>query len=220
MRFNLTFKLFATFYLFLILIPLQLKSQDLVYKGTDLHFSHSSRDFILQLSPNYVYREDVFPRIVGNINMQYFITRNVSVNGNFSLGQDYAHFGPGLLGIPLLAIGGFGKLYTDEYILLFIVIIGSFENISFHFPVGSNLDISPYFSLLRFQYLYEQGASEINDFNLSLAIGSRLNVYLTDHWMISPYFEYTCTYGSGLDGFQGGVYVSYYFRSRVSRLTE
>jgi len=214
------FKRFSTFCLFLILILFQLKSQDLVYKGTDLRFSHSPKDFILQLSPNYVYREDAFPRIVGNINMQYFITRNVSVNGNLSLGQDYAHFGPGLLGIPLLSIGGFGKLYTDEYILLFIVIIGSFENISFYFPVGSNLDISPYFSLLRFQYLYEQGASEINDFNLSLAIGSRLNVYLTDHWMISPYFEYTCTYGSGLDGFQGGVYVGYYFRSRVSRVTE
>jgi len=216
MNIDSIFKKLVAFFLFSILVLFQLKSQDLIYTGKVTRFSHSPRDFILQLAPTYVYREDAFPRITGSINMQYFLARNVSVNGNLSLGQDYLHLGPGLLGIPLLSLGGFNRLNTDEYILLFIVIVGSFENISFHFPVSRNLDISPYFSLLRFQYLYEKPSSKYDDFSLSFAMGSRLNVYFTDYWMISPYIEYTRTYGSGLDGLQGGVYLSYYFRSRIS----
>jgi len=221
MRFNPIFKRLTTFLLFFILILLQLKSQDLVYEGKDIPFTYSPRDFILELSPNYVYREDVFPSITGSINMQYFVARNVSINGNLSVGQDYIHFGPGLLGIPLMSLGGFRNwLEIDEFLMLLIIMVGSFENTSFHFPVGSNLDISPYFSLLRFQYLYEPPTSRYNDFSLSFALGSRLNIFFSDHWMISPYLEYTRTYLSGLDGLQGGIYIGYYFRSRIFVETE
>ena len=76
--------------------------------------------------------------------------------------------------------------------------------------------ISPYFSLLRFQYLYEPPESKYHDFSISLALGSRLNIFFSDHWIFAPYFEYTRTYVSRLDGLQGGIYMGYYFKTRVS----
>jgi hypothetical protein len=221
MRFNRVFKRFILFFLFSILILLQLKSQDLVFEGKELLFKFSPRDFILQLSPNYVYREDAFPRITGSINMQYFVAGNVSINGNLSIGQDYIHFGPGLLGIPLISLGGLRTwLAADEFLLFLVIVAGSFENTAFHFPVSHNLDISPYFSLLRFQYLYEPPTSQYNDFSLSLALGSRLNIFFAEQWIIAPYFEYTRTYFSRFNGFQGGILIGYYFKSGISVETE
>ena len=221
MKLNFLFRRIFTFSFLLFLIIVPLDAQDLVYQERAMSFQYSQRDFIMGLSPNYVYREDVFPRITGNINMQYFVTRNVSINGNISLGQDYAHFGPGILGIPWMVLGAFRTwLVADNLMMFGIILAGSFENTSFHFPIGRNLDISPYFSLLRFQYLYESPASEFNDFNICLALGLRLNIFFSEHWMIAPYFEYSRTYVSRLDGFQGGIYIGYYFKSRISVETE
>lgn len=221
MRPKILIKRYSSFYLLLLLTVFQSDAQDLIYQGKPKSFNYSQRDFILELSPTYVYREDAFPRIAGSVNMQYFVTRNVSINGNISLGQDYAHFGPAILGIPLMVLGIFQPWFAaDDLIMVGIIMFSSFESTSFHFPVGKNLDISPYFSLLRFQYLYEPPESKFNDFSISLALGSRLNIFLSDHWIIAPYLEYTRTYGSRLDGLQGGIYMGYYFRSRISVETE
>ncbi|KPK85883.1 MAG: hypothetical protein AMS27_06405 [Bacteroides sp. SM23_62_1] len=217
MRFNLIPKRVLIFSFFLVLSNIYLDAQDMVYEGKKLSLPYSPRDFILGLAPNYVYREDAFPRITGSLNMQYFIARNVSINGNISLGQDYAHFGPGILGVPWMALGTFQTWFSsDDFLMLFLIMAGSFENTSFHFPVGNNLDLSPYFSLLRFQYLYEPPVSRFNDFSGGLALGSKLNIILSDHWIIAPYIEYTRTYISGHDGIQGGFYAGYYFKSKIS----
>jgi hypothetical protein len=217
MRSKIVFKRFSALSLLLFLIIVHSDAQDLVYQGNTMSYQYSHRDFILELSPNYVYREDVFPRITGNINMQYFVARNVSLNGNLSLGQDYAHFGFGLLGIPLMTLVGFQNWFrSDDFLMPLLIIICSFENTAFHIPAGNNLDISPYFSLMRFQYLYKPPPSQSNDFSACFILGSRLTIFLSDHWIIGPYFEYTRTYTSGMDGVQGGIYTGYYFKSRVT----
>jgi len=201
----------------LILHSFEVIPQDLVYTGKG-KFDHSHRDIILEVSPNYIYREDAFPRIAAGFNMQYFLTRYISINGYLTAGEDYAHFNIGLLGVPLLSLGGL-KNYdlfaeSDAGFIILLLILGSFDNLSFHIPVTSTTEISPYISFFKIQYLYQSNYPHINDFNITFCLGTRLNMYLNDKFVIAPYFEFNRLYGKGVNGFHGGIHLGYYFHTR------
>ncbi|MFC2115697.1 hypothetical protein ACFLTU_04440 [Bacteroidota bacterium] len=182
---------------------------------------HEAWDWTLSISPNYVDHPNAYPRVVGGINSMVFLGRYISLNANVAAGQGYLQFGSGLLGIPAILAGGTlmltDGLGPDGFIVVAALLVLAFENINFHFPVNSNLEISPYFSLLRIKYIEEGYGISGSSWNANMVGGIRLNIFVSERFFIAPYTEATRDLGYGrkcIWGVNGGFHAGFYFRHR------
>ncbi len=182
---------------------------------------HQGWDWTLSLSPNYVYHPDAHPRIAGGINSMLFMGRYVSLNANVAGGPGYFQMGTGIIGIPIILLGGTDGFMEDMDLETFVVWLALmalvFENINFHIPLTGQLEISPYFSLLRLKYIKEGYGGAGSTWNMNLVGGIRLNIFLSDRFFLAPYSEVTGDWGHGNQGrlgLNGGIYTGFYFRRK------
>jgi hypothetical protein len=177
-------------------------------------------DFSISASPNLLCNTPNGVQLAGGLKMNAYVCKWISFDADFVAGRDYFHFGPGIIGIPLfmLFLSG-GGMEIDSFGLLLLevfVIALSAEHVAGHIPVKDVIDISPYFSLLRFKYSYKYG--EYNSFNyagdqVSYAIGIQVNKYF-NRFYISPYAEVCVGYEDHIPGYNIGIYCGYSFFGR------
>jgi len=180
---------------------------------------HQTGDIILSGSPlNILCNTPNGVQIAGGIKFQLFLSKRFSLDADLVFGRDYIHTGPGIIAIPvgLFTLGTGTEIESDSFtdFLFYAAMIAlSFEHISYHIPVKSDLDVSPYMSLLRYKYAYEHGSysdSNVKGEQMSLALGLQINKYY-GRFILSPYAEWNMGYGDHISGYNIGVYCGIYF---------
>jgi hypothetical protein len=215
--------------LFVIAILLQIfqsgYSQFEYYNPEDTRTSHTGGDFSISASPDLLLKTPNGVQFAGGIKMQLFLGERFSLDGDIVFGKDYVHFGPGLIGLPILLLAG-NALLSDEgisfgdggeslsnFLFSLAAIALSFEHISYNIPIKNHTDISPYVSFLRYKYAYAHGKYSDPDYTgeqLSFATGVQLNKYF-GRFVLSPYTEYNIGYKDHISGYNVGVYCGFIF---------
>jgi hypothetical protein len=181
---------------------------------------HNFSDFVISVSPDLLFNTPNGVQFAGGLKLKMFLGKRFSFDSDLVLSRNYAHFGPGLVGIPIwLLVFNPGK-YSDEesrtlqeilWIGLFMAL--SIEHTSYNIPVRENLDISPYVSFLRIRESSKNG--DYNDPGVTneqacFATGLEVNRYF-NRFLVAPYSEYSLGYKDMKSGFNTGIYFGYYF---------
>ena len=175
---------------------------------------------VFSISPNILCNTPNVVQLAGGLKFQMFLSKRISLDADLVFGRDYIHTGPGMIGLPLAliafgSVNNFGEsdLTLTDFLICAALIGLSFEHISYHVPVKSDLDISPYLSLLRYKYAYEYGNysnQNVKGEQFSFALGLQLNKYF-GRFLVSPYAECNIGYIDHLQGYNIGVYCGIYF---------
>jgi hypothetical protein len=183
--------------------------------------NHRAGQSILSASPTILFNTPNGIQMAGGIKFQLFLGKRLSIDADLVFSRDYVHFGPGVIGVPM----GLFALASDEvsefedfssFLLTIAVMVLSFEHISYHIPVTTDLDIAPFVSLLRYKcsYLHDNpGNPDIVGDQLSFATGIQVNKYY-GRFVLSPYGEFNLGYRDLAPRFNAGVYLGYYFRGK------
>jgi hypothetical protein len=194
-------------------------SQFEYYKPEVTLNQHQTGDIILSASPlNFLCNTPNGVQIAGGLKFQMFLDNRFSVDADLVFGRDYFHTGPGIIGIPLmfLTLGTGSDINSDsfaEFLFYVAAIALSFEHFSYHIPMKTDLDISPYVSLLRYKYAYEHGSysdPNVKGEQLSSALGLQINKYF-GRFILAPYAEWNMGYVDHISGYNLGVYCGIYF---------
>ena len=179
--------------------------------------NHSKGQSMLMVSPTVLINTPNGAQLAGGIKYQLFLGNRVSLDADFVFGKDYFHLGTGLIGLPigLLAL----EFEDDWWVFLFglAAMALSFEHISYHIPVTTEMDISPYVSVFRYKYSYEYNNYSDTTFvgqQLSFASGVQINKYF-GKFVFSPYCEYNIGYKDLGSRFNVGVYLGIYFARKI-----
>jgi hypothetical protein len=198
------------------------------YKPEESGSNHRSGEFMISASPDVLFYTPNGVQLAGGIKVQIFLGKRFSLDADLVFGRDYAHFGPGLIGIPIAilafspTLGGEGLSFDDagesltEFLFSVAAIALSFEHLSYHIPLKNNLDIAPYVSLLRYKYSYEYGKYSEPGFigeQLCFASGVQINKYF-GRFVLAPYAEYNIGYRDQISGISVGCYCGIYFPSK------
>jgi|GEM_PF-908305 hypothetical protein len=179
--------------------------------------NHSSGQSILSFSPTVLLNTPNGVQLAGGIKYQLFVGNRLSMDADIVFSKDYFHFGPGLIGLPLLLLSGDGSDDFDSFgsFLFWLGAIAlSFEHLSYHIPVNTDFDISPYVSVLRYKSSYEHNDLSNPDFigeQLSFAFGVQICKYF-GRFVFSPYSEWNVGYKDFKSRFNLGVYLGIYFK--------
>lgn len=204
-------------FLFVILM-FPAKSQEPVYNQIipENRIQHKRLDYTLFLSGNMISHDAYGSLFAGGAKVRLFMWKRVSFDSELVIGQDYMHLGPGIIGIPALLLGaglGFSSDDKDSFLgFLFIAatIVLSAEHVTYHFPVGNTMEISPYVSFLRLKQLKISDNEDTNYSRASFSTGIELNKYFK-RFVFSPYVEYNVSYDGVLKGINFGANAGYYF---------
>lgn len=172
---------------------------------------------MLLLSPTVLVNTPNGVQLAGGIKYQLFLGNRVSLDADFVFSKDYFHLGTGIIGLPigLLAL----EVEDDWWVFLFglAAMALSFEHISYHIPVTTDLDISPYVSVFRYKNSYEFNNYSDTTFigqQLSFATGVQVYKYF-GKFVFSPYCEYNIGYKDLGSRFNVGVYLGVYFARKI-----
>lgn len=197
-------------------------SQFEYYKPEITKFQHQTGDIIVSATPNLLLKTPNGIQIAGGLKFQIFISKRFSLDADLVLGRDYFHSGPGLIAIPYWLLKSTGiefenyEGYLAGFLFIAAATVLSLEHISYHIPVKSNLDISPYVSLLRYKYAYghdNHSNPDVTGEQLSLTLGLEINKYF-GRFVLSPYTEYNIGYKDHIPGFNIGIYCGIYFPTK------
>lgn len=182
---------------------------------------HSPGDVSIAGSPNILFGTPNGTQFVGGIKLRMFLSKRISFDTDIVFGRDYIHAGPGIIGLPVWLLfsrpQGLNSDNDEPFSdLLFYVaaMVLSAEHIAYHIPMKSELDISPYMSLLRYKSSYKYGEYTNPNYageQFSFALGLEINRYF-NKFQLSPYVEYNVGYADHISGFNAGVYCGYYFK--------
>jgi hypothetical protein len=184
----------------------------------DKIINHTAGQAILSVSPDLLLNTPNGTQLAGGIKFQLFLGKRLSIDADLVIGKDYYHFGPGVIGVPLalFALGTDEEFSFDnfsDFLISLAVIALSFEHLSYHIPVRTDLDISPYISVLRYKSSSKHTDLSDPDFisdQLSFATGVQVYKYF-GRFVLSPYGEYNLGYKDLASRFNLGVYLGYYF---------
>jgi hypothetical protein len=173
------------------------------------HPLHSPGDASISLSGNVVSNTPLGSQLAGGFKMRMFVGNRVSLDADLLIRRGYFHFGPGLLGLPLLLLEPEIGFSSDEegsfrlFLFKLATMALSVEHIAYHFPVRNTTDISPFVSALRL--------TQFQDPTLyaTFVAGLEVNRYFK-RFLLSPYVEYSIAYGGDFRGFNVGVNFGYY----------
>jgi hypothetical protein len=196
--------------LFLIVGSVTINAQD------SKIINHNFGQSILSVSPTVLLNTPNGIQLAGGIKFQFFLGKRLSIDADIVFSKDYFHLGPGAIGVPMGLLGSNSDnedATLSSFLFSLAAIALSFEHISYHIPVNTNLDISPYVSLLRYKSSYEHNNLSDMDFigeQLSFASGVQINKYY-GRFVCSPYCEYNIGYKDFESRFNIGIYLGIYF---------
>jgi hypothetical protein len=178
--------------------------------------NHNFGQSILSFSPTVLLNTPNGIQLAGGIKYQFFLGKRISIDADFVLSKDYFHLGPGVIGVPIGLLASSSEnedAPISSFLFSLAAIALSFEHISYHIPVNTDLDISPYVSLLRYKSSYEHDNLSDTVFigeQLSFASGVQINKYY-GKFVFSPYGEYNVGYKDIKSRFNIGIYLGIYF---------
>lgn len=189
---------------------------------------HSFRDISISISPNLLLNTPNGTQFAGGVKLRMYLGKRISFDSDLLFGQNYLHFGPGIIGIPLWYFFLENNFDDDDFgednsstlsDILFngVIMLLSFEHTAYHIPVRNYIDISPYVSLLRFRILtdYEYSTNHNMEINQAcFAVGLEVNKYY-NRFLISPYAEYNIGYSDHMSGLYFGIYCGFYIPSKI-----
>ena len=198
------------------------QSQNDLNSQTTDRTSHSFGDVSISASPNILFGSTDETIIAGGMKLRMFVGKRFSFDSDLLIGQNYVHFGPGIIGLPLWYFGtnlGFGS--GDEnsfasFLFMGAMMLLSAEHFAYHIPIQNNTDISPYLSLLRFKQVTGLQDPKYSDgINSSVygAIGVEMNKYFK-RFVFSPYVDYDISYSGQGHGINIGLNLGYYIPAR------
>jgi hypothetical protein len=179
---------------------------------------HAFGDISLAGGPSAILNTSPYPsEFTGGIKMRVFMGEHFSFDTDLVFGKEYAHMGPGLIGLPLILLGDYFESEDQSlggFLVMAAMVVLSVEHFAYHHPVGENTDLSPYVSLLRFrQFNNVDFNTEGFDSRTCFALGLELNHYI-NHFLVSPFIEYSHSYSNDLQGLHFGVYLGYNWYAR------
>lgn len=184
-----------------------------------LPVNHSAGEFAVSLSPNLIFSNNTV-KAAGGLKIQFFVSSRISFDADLVVSGNYLHLDPGLIGVPLgiiiLADNEDGHT-LNEFLLSLAGFALSVEHISYHVPVNTTTDISPYMCVLRYR---RSKYNEMNTLdgdltgylknNVCFAAGLQVNKLL-GKFIIAPYVDYSISYTDGNSYFNCGLYCGYRF---------
>lgn len=198
-------------FLFSVVLFGQLKIEhtDQIYNNQTVHSSGNASVFI---SPNILFNTQNGTQFAGGLKLRMYIGKRFSFDSDLVLGYDYAHFGVGLIGLPIWYLFFRDKLIASEHqtisevLVIGVVMLISAEHTAYHIPLKNNTDLSPYISVLRLKKSYN---TDLVGDQAAFAFGFEVNKYFK-RFILSPYAEYNFGYSDHRSGFYTGVYFGYY----------
>ncbi len=171
----------------------------------------------VSLETNQIKYENFSLKSGYGLGFQLYLSKHFSLNSHLLFGNNYIH-APG--GIALMAISltygtfdgcldgcsSFGG--TDEALLILLALIFT-EGVSFHLYPNDKLSLSPFINPLSLDYIHEANKNE--SIFLSASAGLRVNFYLAEKIVASPYIEYKYMYTEKEEGFGFGFSIGYIF---------
>ncbi|HRJ31702.1 MAG TPA: hypothetical protein PLV21_13395 [Cyclobacteriaceae bacterium] len=137
-------------------------------------------------------------------------------------GQDYFHLNPGTVVAPMLIL--FLAIYNGNesegslggLALLLLSIASMAEHSNFHIPLGGGVEVVPFFSLIRYRYMYDMQLSPAGGHNYaSWSVGSKLSFISSKNWLVNASVERSQLYYPGRPyGIHAGINIGYIFRSK------
>lgn len=178
---------------------------------------HSEGDASISLSGNRLLNNPYESLFAGGFKMRMFVGKRISIDADLVIGENYIHWGPGIIGIPIWLLGNkFFNLDEDlsngAGLFGFVMMILSAEHIAYHFPLKSTTDISPFVSFLRINNfnIYNLNTETEEYFShVNFVAGVEVNKYFK-RFVLSPYIEYNIAYDGNFHGFNFGVNFGYY----------
>jgi hypothetical protein len=139
--------------------------------------------------------------------VQYFVGDHISLNYRllYSPGHFHAPGGLALSAVLLVSLAEFG----GDLSILYAALIP--EGVSFHARLTDNMSLSPYINPLGYDYLSSNRSSRMlfheteTEHFITINGGVRLNVFMGEWLIISPFAEYMSSYNQDLYGFRFGV---------------
>jgi hypothetical protein len=184
--------------------------KDTVRKPAVNYLTHTAGEKKFSISPNILTSHDFGVKIAGGLCFQFFLSKRVSIDTDLVIGTDYVHGGPGVIAIPFWLLffsgadmGSNNDLGLDGYVIMAAAAVLSFEHLSYHIPLKSDLEVSPYVSLLRFRSNTNPFDENITD-DVTFATGARLDKYF-GRFFISPYAELNLGYKKIAPAFNTGI---------------
>lgn len=210
--------LIITVAILLVLPPDPVMAQD-ESMGLLQPLPHEGGHWTLSLSSNYVSHPEADPRLAFGMDASIFMGKHVSLNANMAFGRGYFQGGIAIIGLPFLLLGGIedgmGDGSLEDFLLGLALIALTFENMKFHIPLSPNLEISPYFSLLRIKYIEGGYGGSETDTQANLVLGGSLNFYTGERFFLALYTEATRNWsGGGILGWNSGLHIGVYFYGR------
>jgi hypothetical protein len=202
--------------IFIFIVPILLYGQVKIESSNQIsnrQTSHSSGDVSVSLSPNILFNTPNGTQLAGGLKLRMFVGKRFSFDSDLMLGYDYAHFGFGLIGLPIWYVFIKEGLKPSEnqtisgIIAVGVMMLISAEHTAYHIPVKNNTDLSPYISVLRLKKSFKP--DNVGD-QAAFAFGFEVNKYF-NRFILSPYVEYNIGYSDHRPGFYTGVYCGYYF---------
>jgi hypothetical protein len=175
--------------------------------------THSSGDASVSISPNFLFNTSNGTQLAGGLKLRMYVSKRFSFDSDLVLGYDYAHFGLGLIGLPIWCLFFRDGLNASEnqtisqVIAIGVVMLISAEHTAYHIPLKNYTDLSPYVSVLRLKKSYNP---DLDKDQAAFAFGIEVNKYFK-RFILSPYAEYNIGYSDNRSGFFTGVYCGYYF---------
>ena len=181
---------------------------------------HKGGEVILSLSPTVLLKTPNGSQIAGGAKIQIFLSKRFSLDADLMLSRKYVHLSPGLIGVPLGLIGlSFAndeESSLSDFLLSLAAIALAIEHVSYHIPMTSTFDISPFVSLLRYKYAYDSDNDPDPDFiseQFCFTSGVQINRYF-GRFVFSPYAEYSIGYKDKIPGCNFGLYCGIYFPTK------
>jgi hypothetical protein len=164
-----------------------------------------------------------YPYNAVGIRGEVMLTNIWGIETGLAGGQDYFHLNPGTVVAPMLLLflvisnNNEGEGSLGGLALLLVSIASMAEHSNFHIHLGSGVELVPFFSLIRYRYMYDPlRQSEVTDHNYaSWSIGSKLSFVSSKNWLINASVERSQLYYTGRPyGVQAGINIGYVFRSK------
>ena len=202
--------LFVFLFSLVLFGQLKIEQIDQIYNSQTIH---SSGDASVSISPNILFNTPNGTQLAGGLKLRMYISKRFSFDSDLVLGYDYAHFGIGLIGLPIWCLFFRDGLKASEnqtisgLVAFGLIMLISAEHTAYHIPLKNNTDLSPYISVLRLKKTYNH---DLDRDQAAFAFGIEVNKYFK-RFILSPYAEYNIGYLDHRSGFYTGVYCGYYF---------
>ena len=174
-------------------------------------------DRTLSMTYDYIDFKGFSPKNAIGVSGEYMLGKHIGIEFSVAGGKDNFQFGTGLLFAPLALL--LSKADSDDsgggLLMLLLGIASFFEHTNYHIPLSAHVQLVPFVSLLKIQYLYDENHPYNQDIFPSWSIGTKLSFITKNNLLINATVERGQFYYPGRPyGLQAGITIGHIFKSK------